>query len=366
MRQRLLVWLVCALAWLWSAPAKADPALTVPSDVPVLLQPSAVHIPAVPAAYLHKNLGWLEVHYVASLHERVQPLIRDAEETKASLAEMLDQPILQHVEVRIARTPEEMAQLAPEGAPPPSYASGVAYPALGLVLLTAQAPITSEAPDLDEVFRHELAHVALENAVRGHHVPLWFNEGLAVHASGESVFARYKTLADAAVSNSVLSLGDLDRHFPSEHYEVNIAYAESADFVRHLLRRADRQRFATMVARVRDGQSFDRTLADAYGTDLRKLEFEWREDLAKRFKVWPAVVTGSTLWIAVIGAMAIAWFKRRRRAQATLARWAEEEALEDARMHVHADTEIAKIDPAIAARASVPKIEHDGRWHTLH
>ncbi len=90
-------------------------------------------------------------------------------------------------------------------------------------------------------------------------------------------------------------LADLDRGFPAGGYEVSIAYAESADFVRFLMRDADRARFGSFVERMRAGAGFDRALEDAYGTDLRKLEYEWREDMGHHFSVIPMLTGGGVL-----------------------------------------------------------------------
>ena len=57
-----------------------------------------------------------------------------------------------------------MARLAPPESPPPKYAVGVAYPALKLVLVSLVDPKSFEGTDLVEVLKHELAHVALEDA----------------------------------------------------------------------------------------------------------------------------------------------------------------------------------------------------------
>src|SRR6185295_14591095 len=113
------------------------------------------------------------------------------------------------------------------------------YPKLRLVLISMMAPRGGDATDLDEVFRHELAHVALEDAVQGKHVPVWFNEGLAISLSGELAMARTKTLWSATLSGTLIPLADLDRSFPHENFEVSIAYAESADFMRFLSRKSD-------------------------------------------------------------------------------------------------------------------------------
>ena len=374
---RLWRFLLGAFFALWMIvprPAFAEstaPVAMPPRDVPIVLQPAGVKLPPVPATYQQQDVGFMHIAYVASAHERVAPLLRDAEEFKAKLTDELGQPVLQRVEVRIARTPEEMASLAPAEVPPPDYASGVAYPSLHLVLLTLSAPRTNEAVDLEEVFRHELAHVALEDAVLGRHVPRWFNEGLAVYQSGEGSMVRTRTLWDATLSDNVLPLADLDRGFPEDHYEVSIAYAESADFVRFLMREPDRARFTALIERTKNGQDFDRALGDAYGSDLKKLEFQWREQLSKRFTYLPVLTGGSLVWVLVICALGVGWYKRRRRARETLERWGREEAELDAAIGVASRAEAAAADDgpehiSVPRLKGLPKVEHDGFWHTLH
>lgn len=344
------------------------PALVQPGDVPVLVTGAAPSIPSVPPAWLTRDLGWLKLSYPTAAAERVQSLERDAEGIKSSLADVLGQRVLEHVEVRVVPTVGDMERLAPVGAPPPAYASGVAYPRLHLVLLSMLAPRGGEAVDLDEVFRHELAHVALEDAVGGQHVPVWFNEGIAIYTSDELAAARLQVLWSSTLSGTLLPLADLDRRFPSDHFEVNIAYAESASFTRFLMRKTDRVRFASMIERVREGQSFDRALADAYGSDLRKLEFQWRSDIEKRYSVVPILAGGGLVWGVVIAALVAAYVRKRRRAKAILARWEREEALEDA---IRARRAAEAIDAARLLRVPVSlrlraKVEHEGGWHTLH
>jgi hypothetical protein len=392
-RARILVAIVALLAaGGWGSPARAEAsggALTSsaasnapnssedveksPRDVPIVVQPSAIVIPALPDTDQVRDLGWLRVAYPPSAHERVQPLLDEANDVKAQLADELGQPVLSRpIEVRIARSPEDMTSLSPSELPPPAYASAVALPGLRLVLLSMRAPDSQEGTNLSELFRHELAHIALDDAVGAAHVPLWFNEGFAVHASNEDPVARLQSLTSASLSKSLIPLHDLDRNFPSDHYEVSVAYAESADFVRYLLRQADRARFAAMIERTRNGEAFERSLADAYGTDARRLEYEWREELAKRYTFWPVLLSGSIIWVLVLGALGVGLVRKKQRDRATLARWEREEREE---------TEEAARRAAIAAAiqteppprpdgqpitASIPKIEHEGDWHTLH
>ena len=347
-----------------------------PRDVGVVVQPSSVPLPALPSEFQRIDDGWLVLEFPGSVRDRVESIAKDAQDFRAQLAGDLGQGVLDHVLVRIARTPDQMAELAPVGAPPPEYAAGVAYPSMHLALLALQAPDTWEAPDLVELMRHELTHVALSDAVAGHHMPRWFDEGFAIHESGEVPWQRTRTLAEASVGHHLLPFAQLDRGFPNDKYEVTVAYAESADFVRFLMRDDERARFGSLVERVRGGQAFERALDDAYDTDLRKLEFDWREEVGQRFGIIPMVTGGGLLWVLIVGLAGTAWVKRRRRARAKLAAWAREEAEMDAAIARAREQRQAVTAPAAAAateedalpevRPSLPVVEHEGRWYVLH
>jgi peptidase MA superfamily protein len=354
------------------APKLEASPIATPRDVP-LVSPSEVTIPPVPSTYITRDLGWLELSFPSAASERVESLLKDAAAVKAQLADVLGQPVLDRIEVRITPTFEDMRMLAPVGAPPPAYASGVAYPKLHLVLISMLAPRGADATNLDDVFRHELAHVALEDAVLGQHVPAWFNEGLAVGFAGENSIDRQKVMATATINGTLLPLADLDRGFPVDQSDVNVAYAESVSFLSFLQARSDHLRFASTIQRVREGQAFDRALGDAYGSDLRKLEYQWRSEVERRYSLIPVLAGGGILWVGVIGALGWGFVKKRRRTKAILARWAEDEAIEDALLAQRAReaAEAAELSDGdlmrLSMRSRAPaKVEHEGNWHTLH
>jgi hypothetical protein len=373
----LVVVLVALAAVLGVAPARAQemggaPASEqvkttplLPRDTPVLVSASQVTIPAVPSSYKTRDLGWLSLSYPPSAEERVAPIVAEAEEFKTLLVERLGQPVLEHVDLRVTPTFGDMARLAPIGSPPPGYASGVAWTRLHLVIISMLPPRGADAVDVAETFKHEMVHIALDDATRGQHVPVWFNEGLAIYLSGENSLARQQTLMSATFSGRLIPFQDLDRSFPSDTFEVNVAYAESADVMRFLMKRTDQLRFASMIERVRDGERFERAAGDAYGSDLRKLEFEWMREAEHRYSIIPVLTGGGIIWVGVIVALGLAYMRRRRRTKAILARWEKEEAAEDlvrARAEAAADADVAL---PVGARISI-KIEHEGDWHTLH
>lgn len=363
-----------------SAPEQLDsPPILLPGDAPQIRDAESLKLPEL-KGYNTQDGEWIQFSYHPSVLEKVQPLIEVADEVRAELSRRLGKPVLNGVQVRIARTPREMRALAPSGIAVPSYAAGVAYSQIGLVLLTVQPLHPNSNHDLVEIFRHELVHLALYDAVDGKPVPRWFNEGFAVQASGENRGARLWTLWSATLAENLIPLRRLERSFPSDPTTASIAYAEAADVVRFLLRAQDDHRFRAAMERIRDGQSFDSAISDAYGTDVMNLEYEWREDVARRYTFWPVFFSGTVVWVGVIGLLVWAWRRRRARADVTLARWAREEAIEDARQKV-AQSDVQPRVHIVLARSSepgvpelhpelrdadVPKVEHDGRWHTLH
>ena len=372
----LVVW-VCLLV----TPARAEaPSVLVPGDAPFVLQPASVHVPTVPAGYEEASVGdWLVVRFPEGTRDRVKPLLEAAPAFRDKLRTHLGIAVLDGaagiVDLHIARNFDDLAKLAPDNLPPPAYAQGVAYAPLRLVLVTLIAPHTFEGVDVLETGLHELAHVAVHDATGGNHVPRWFNEGLAIYESGEKPWQRREVLWKAAATHELLPLADLDRVFPEA--EVNVAYAEAADFVRFLLREEDRGRTQSLFARVRQGQSLEAALGDAYGADLRTLEYQWLKGLEASTSAGALVSLGSLVWVLGAVALVVAYLRRKRKNKRVLAHWTREEALADARReaelaalrHAREEAERTLAEtgvPRAVASWEPPRVHHDGGWHTLH
>lgn len=383
-----------------ASPGASSSAANPPDDTTTGLShggdtPVASHLkmPAVPEGFSTYDGGWLKMAYHPSLAARVRVLQEEAEVFKEELSRMLGHDVLGEVHVRVGRTAGEMETLAPDGTRFPKYASGVAYSELGLVLLTAAPRYPGSRHDLPEVFRHELAHIALHDAVSRDNVPRWFNEGFAVHASGEAATDRLQALWTATVSGNLIPFNKLTRSFPADSTAASIAYAQAADLLRFLLRGGEEHRFRALIRRVAGGQTFEEALADAYATDMYSLESDWKKDVAQRYTFWPILFGGSFVWVGAIGLLVWGYLRRKRRADQKLARWAKEEALEDARRkwaqtiferssgpvrvvvtqaplrsaEATAEAEAAPgKDTASPLLPVVPSIEHEGERHTLH
>ena len=316
--------------------------------------------------YETERIGSVMWTYPVSERDRVVHLIESFDDHWAKVSDDFGVNIDDELVIRVARNPREMRALGPVGYPPPEYATGVAYSRWGVILLTMSAPQTWEPPDLEVVLVHELSHVVLYRAVRGNDVPRWFNEGVAIQQSEVRLLPRMESLLRAAAQRSMLRLSELDARFPDRPHQVNVAYAQSADVVGFLRRtNNDERRFHRLIQSLRDGDTFDTALATAYGWTRIGLERQWRESLRTRYRILPALLAGSTIWVAAAILVVFAYRRRRRYHHMKLEQMAYREELE-------ALTAASQPPPAplsgaeVASDADIPIVEHDGESHTLH
>jgi len=286
------------------------------------------------------------------------------------------------LDIRIARNPKEMQELVGNTTTRlPGYADGIAFPESGLILLTLTEPDTFLRPDLQTVLTHELSHVALHRAVHGADVPYWFSEGVAVQQARESSLARVRTLWEGTLRGGLLPLDELSEHFPSHRGEVDLAYAQSADFVGFLLSGGDnRGRFRGLIRELGQQRPFPEAVEAAYHVPLAYMEREWRSELTRRYGQWPMMFMGLTgLWVLGAVLLIIGFARMRARDRATLQRWVIEEQPVVAPTSSPAPVTTT---PAVAVQSNVdtffdnrhakssdpgvPTVVHDGQSHTLH
>ena len=333
-------------------------------------------LPAPIEGYVTEQIGDVTWSFPDSERGRVAKLIEDFDAHWSDVESDFGVAIDDELIIRFARNPREMRAMAPVGAPPPDYATGVAYSQWGVILLTMSAPQTWEPPDLEVVLVHELSHVALYRAVLGTRVPRWFNEGVAIHQSEVRLLPRMESLLRAAAQRSMLRLSELDKHFPDHPHEVNIAYAQSADVVGFLRRsNNDERRFHRLVRALRDGETFDTALATGYGWTRIGLERQWRESLRTRYRILPALLAGSTIWVFAAILVVFAYRRRRRYHHMKLQQMEYREQLESlaatsqsppAPLSTPAPEPAPAPSSEVVTDGGVPIVEHDGESHTLH
>ncbi len=363
------------------------PTRSISSDLPVWnpqrrnqAQPSSKKhsLPSLPPSYTEERTDHATWVFPRSARAEVRSLQEELPAMWEEITgELTRKPVPRELHIRVAVNPKDMRLLAPTGLAPPGYAVGVAYPHLGVVMLTLTAPETWKRPELSTVLRHELSHVALFRVVEGHPLPRWFVEGVAVMQAEEYGMERVQALWHAQLQDRVIPLEDLATRFPTRSHEVNLAYAQSADLVAHMLRdRNGRARFRAMLSRVSKGERFDAAMLNSYFLSPRALEESWHDDLAQRFDTIPLLIAGSTVWAVASLLLLLAWRRRRRDHHKRLQELEEREAEFDVPPPEHVrDRQTPNSDAMLVVvrqprsgdrDVSIPTVEINGESHTLH
>jgi hypothetical protein len=320
--RRAAAWLLLLVVSLFSVPAVAQ---THRPDDAMPSRDIALSIPALPAGYATEQLGSIAVSYPRAMRPVFADALARAERDARSVAAPLGLTQLPRLSVRLVPDDGALRALSPPELPPPRYASGVAYPSIGLTLVSARAPQGGEATRVAQVLRHELSHLVWGVATGQADGPRWFTEGLAVEQSGEHTFERFQAMAQASFTHGIAPWSELDQRFSGSTEQVNLAYAQGADIVAWLLRRDGPGRFAVLAERLRGGDAFPVAMRTAYGATLVGLEEEWRADARARFALAPLWAGSGVLTLAFLGMMGAAALRRRRRSTKTRERWDAEE-----------------------------------------
>jgi hypothetical protein len=333
----------------------------------------------LPVGYATQTDGSVRWTYPIAAEDEVRSLRASHAQTWHRIVAELGGSVPSNLDIRVAVSPEQMRALVPTNTPPPPYADGIAFPEHGLVLLTLTEPETFLRPDLQAVLTHELSHVALYRATRGAAVPRWFSEGVAVQQAQANSLSRTRTLWEGTLRGGLLSLDSLAVAFPAGGSDVELAYAEGADFVGFMLSGGDeRARFRSLLRELAQGKAFPDAVQSAYHVPVGYMEREWRATLTQRFGRWPVLFMGLTsIWVLGAVLLVVGYARARARHRSTMQRWAIEEApivnaavppapppaptgATQSTLDDFFDNRRAKNDPG------VPTVVHDGQSHTLH
>jgi hypothetical protein len=193
-----------------------------------------------------------------------------------------------------------------------------------VVIFPARSP---SYPDdtLEDVLRHEVAHVLIWRASAGQPVPRWFDEGLAMAAERERRFEDQTQLLYQFVTGSRTNLVELNRLFSGGQNDQIRAYALSGAVVRDVLLQYGPAACDEILMRVSRGARFDAAFEAVTGLTPDNMEAEFWD----RQRIWttwvPIIASSTTLWLTVTMLAILAIYMRRRKNRAIEEQWAKEE-----------------------------------------
>ena len=210
----------------------------------------------------------------------------------------------------------------------PHWVAGVAQLPRGEIAIAYHGPDGSPS-NLEDLLRHELAHIALYRATNRAKMPRWFHEGVADGLSDEIDLRRAETLAAAIFGRGVPPTQDWDPMFRSKDQDVSLIYAASRDFVNHLrYRQASEEEFRQLIERLSQGEEFEHALSSSFGLSQSELEQRWRDGLMTRMIWFPLMGSGTLPILFAVPVMALAWARRRKFILQGLARLEAEDRVE--------------------------------------
>lgn len=362
----LLLLLVLALVP-WSA-AAAEPSggkAHRPYEAPLL--GAEVDLPPVPPEYLADEVAGIRFAYHPSARDRTRALIEAAPLVRSELVAQLGSAVLESMEVRVAVGSADFSRIVPPLSP---QGSGVlAFHERVTLVIGLHASGPSSSSDTSTAFRRGMALLALDEITDGQALPRWFRIGYALHFSGEGRLARARSLWWASMQQRLIPLVDLDWYLFDRASYQSVAAAEAADFVGFLLEGERAEGLRRLCEEVRAGHSFEQALRTAYQDDARGLEQAWRQDVARHRAFLPILLGSTGLWILLALGLALRRRWRRRASEpvdvgdGAITEPSQRLALKLPRRKRKRQSRLPRTEtPA----PEVPKVSHNGRWHTLH
>ncbi|MBW2038810.1 MAG: hypothetical protein JRI46_04325 [Deltaproteobacteria bacterium] len=279
--------------------------------------------------------SWLELrspHFIMR-YQRAEKkmaafLLSRAEETREVVLQDIGHTPPSPTLIYLAPTWGDFQQVQP-GGQPPSWSVGTAYPRPNLIILRSPRAVKGGRTEIEEVLRHEYAHLALWTALKGQEAPHWLDEGFAMIQSRQWDLSWTYILAKGVLTKSLLPLEELEDGFPLAQHQAQLAYAESFSFVSFIKNEFGPKALPRLIKGMAHGLDVDTALRLATGLGLRELERRWKKELKRRYSWIPIVTSFFSLWFLASLLFLLSYWRKRRRTKRALEEWEREEALSE-------------------------------------
>lgn len=161
----------------------------------------------------------------------------------------------------------------------PEWTGGLAFPEYSVLMMAI--PVDS-GEWMNEVIPHELAHLITGELVfncLGIQMPTWLSEGLSVYAEATENEQDSERVRKALENGTLPPLRNLVGGFPSDAQKTELAYSQSGEIVRFLLKNYDSEKMSDLLATLQSGLLINPALQQVYGFDTDGLDNIWRTSL---------------------------------------------------------------------------------------
>jgi hypothetical protein len=228
----------------------------------------------------------------------------------------------------------------------PEYGAAIAIPSEQRIVMQGSRA-GSDAGDPLVVLRHELAHLALHEAM-GDIPPRWFDEGYASFAAGEWGREEVITTNVALAWKGVPSLAALDSAFYGGAARASGAYALAHRAVVELAA-LDQERGLTLFFRYwRDSRDFDIAVRRAFTLTQAQFEERWRRLTRRRYGALAIFADFTIASVILLFLLVPLYMSRRKRDKERLAVMSAVEAQTEAKERADAiETLLKSVSPQV-------------------
>ena len=269
-------------------------------------------------------MGAASPQFTIEAPESLEPLAAHLKDSNPqALQRMMDFMGLEHpgLPIRVILAPKE-SPLAQES---PEWISGYAVGQTSTIVLLTDRSLTYPNDSLNEVFLHEISHILAHRAAGEQPLPRWFDEGLAMMTARRWDLEDRARLVWAMVSDTQVSLDELNTLFNKDETSVRRAYVLAYAFTRDLLEHTGQDTPKRILAKIQQGVSFPEAFAQTTSMTLTQAEEQFwsRQTLWNR---WIPVATSSGMvWLAITLLAFWAFTRQRKRAAAIKREWEEDD-----------------------------------------
>lgn len=244
------------------------------------------------------------------------------------LKKILGFALTQPVSIVICSNRRELIQLSEQQLP--SWLLGLAIPDKNTIGIDG-SKLGAVYNNLRAVVKHEMCHLYLGAWERTHRkrLPLWFNEGICEWISGAFHGSYQQDLLINVVGDNLLPLARLESQFPDDPTQARLAYLQVRHIIEYIIGRYGPQVVPQILQNYAQSIYFSTAIRESLGIRLDTLEQEWRQSLTPENPwLWRIINMFSLFTLLAIGVLVAYWLQRQR-AKKIMARWQQEEQLED-------------------------------------
>jgi len=205
----------------------------------------------------------------------------------------------------------------------PEWSQAVAFTEKKIIVLKIEsAENVIRSP---EILLHEIVHIFFAETSSPERIPVWMHEGIAQYLSGyELTIDDRIRLANALVSDNIISLTEMDTLFHFNQVKARLAYIESLTAIQFIIKQHGVDALKSLIQNVQMNMTLNQAFLDALGYDFIDFKINWYEELESQNKWLILLNFENILWISIVILFILALFVVKMRNRKFRKSWDEE------------------------------------------